>query len=198
MNAAFAQLTGYTQDELKRVDWASDLTPPEWREFEQKKLEEQQRTGRPIRYEKEYIRKDGRRIPIELLVHLVPPARIVWWRAAVEVRVSKKLSTHRSEAHFGRHTDARQKRGEPPMAAISLRLLHQGLAGDIRRFVRVAEEVNALDEKIGCEEQIVGAAARTVDGAIVANAGDERRRRRDRDESAQTFGEGALVPQAEV
>ena len=71
MNAAFAQLTGYTQDELKRVGWANDLTPPEWREFEQKKLEEQQRTGRPIRYEKEYIRKDGSRIPIELLVHLV-------------------------------------------------------------------------------------------------------------------------------
>jgi len=34
------------------------------------KLEELNRTGQPIRYEKEYIRKDGSRVPIELLVSI--------------------------------------------------------------------------------------------------------------------------------
>ena len=52
------------------MDWARALTPPEWREIERAKLEELHRTGQPVRYEKEYLRKDGSRVPIELLVHL--------------------------------------------------------------------------------------------------------------------------------
>jgi len=71
VNSAFEHLTGYSSDELQSIDWATDLTPPEWLPFERQKLEEQILTGKPIRYEKEYIRKDGSRVPIELLVHLV-------------------------------------------------------------------------------------------------------------------------------
>ena len=71
INKAFEQLTGYSEDELKTMDWSRVLTPPEWQEFERQKLSDLQRTGKPVRYEKEYIRKDGTRVPIELLVHLV-------------------------------------------------------------------------------------------------------------------------------
>jgi len=71
INKAFEELTGYSGDELRATDWARTLTPPEMFDFEYKKLEELHRTGQPIRYEKEYIRKDGTRVPIELLVHLI-------------------------------------------------------------------------------------------------------------------------------
>jgi PAS domain S-box-containing protein len=71
MNAAFEDLTGYTAEELRSLDWAKTLTPPEWSAGENDKLSELNRTGNPVRYNKEYIRKDGRRIPIELLVHVV-------------------------------------------------------------------------------------------------------------------------------
>ena len=71
INNAFEKLTGYTKDELKSIDWGRELTPPEWRDIEQEKLEYLNRTGQPIRYVKEYMRKDGTRVPIELLVHLV-------------------------------------------------------------------------------------------------------------------------------
>lgn len=71
MNRAFEELTGYTAAEFRAIDWSTTLTPPEWREPERQKLEELHRTGHPVRYEKEYIRKDGSRVPIELLVHLV-------------------------------------------------------------------------------------------------------------------------------
>jgi PAS domain S-box-containing protein len=71
VNTAFEELTGYSGDELRSIDWAATLTPPEWQPVERLKLEELHRTGRPVRYQKEYIRKDGRRVPIELLVHLV-------------------------------------------------------------------------------------------------------------------------------
>ena len=70
INEAFERLTGYTGDELRSIDWATTLTPPQWREIEHGKLEELHRTGLPVRYEKEYVRKDGSRVPIELLVHL--------------------------------------------------------------------------------------------------------------------------------
>ena len=70
-NEAFCRLVGYSKDELASVDWAEVLTPPEWLESTRAKLEELHRTGQPVRYEKEYIRKDGTRVPVELLVHLV-------------------------------------------------------------------------------------------------------------------------------
>ena len=55
-NKAFEQLTGYSGDELRTIDWARVLTPKEWVEIEQKKLAELHETGVPVRYEKEYIR----------------------------------------------------------------------------------------------------------------------------------------------
>ena len=69
-NKAFADLTGYSREELhaRRMTWAIDLTPEEWRASENTWLAEAVRTHQPVRYEKEYLRKDGTRVPIELFV----------------------------------------------------------------------------------------------------------------------------------
>ncbi len=69
-NRAFSDLLGYSPEEFQALDWSLDLTPLEWRELEARKLAELDETGGPVTYEKEYIRKDGSRIPVELLVHL--------------------------------------------------------------------------------------------------------------------------------
>ena len=69
-NAAFSELTGYSKEELMSLDWIRTLTPPEWQDSERKKLKELDLTGQPVRYEKEYIRKNGSRVPIELFVHV--------------------------------------------------------------------------------------------------------------------------------
>ena len=74
LNRAFEQLTGYSAAELRALDWTAALTPPEWREMERQKLDELNRTGQPVRYEKEYIRKDGSRVPIELQVNIARDA----------------------------------------------------------------------------------------------------------------------------
>lgn len=68
-NDAFCELTGYTKEELKNLTWSVDLTPPEWRDYEAGVLETLHITRKPQRHEKEYIRKDGTRVPIEILVH---------------------------------------------------------------------------------------------------------------------------------
>jgi PAS domain S-box-containing protein len=92
VNPAFEVLTGYSVEELEKIDWVKDLTPPEWRKIERDKLAELQHTGQPIRYEKEYIRKDGTRVPIELLVQLVNDAKgkIKYYYAFVTDITSRK------------------------------------------------------------------------------------------------------------
>jgi PAS domain S-box-containing protein len=70
-NPSFCDLTGYTADELKTMDWVNVLTPPKWIPTEMQALKELERTGEPVKYEKEYIRKDGVYVPIELFVHVV-------------------------------------------------------------------------------------------------------------------------------
>ncbi len=70
VNTAFEKLTGYSAEELQTSNWMDLLTPPEWREIERNKLIELESTGGFIRYEKEYIRKNGERVPVELMVNL--------------------------------------------------------------------------------------------------------------------------------
>ena len=71
VNRAFEKLTGYSAEELRSMNWAEVLTPPEWREPEREQLAKLIRTGQPVRYEKEYLRKNGTRVPIELFVHVI-------------------------------------------------------------------------------------------------------------------------------
>jgi len=70
-NRAYAELTGYGDEELRASSWVTTLTPPEWREHEAAVLAELHRTREPQLYAKEYVRKDGRRVPVEINVSLM-------------------------------------------------------------------------------------------------------------------------------
>jgi PAS domain S-box-containing protein len=67
-NPAFCELLGYTEAEIKNLSW-KDLTPQEYAEAENAELEELAATGLPRRYEKEFIRKDTSRVPVEIFAH---------------------------------------------------------------------------------------------------------------------------------
>jgi PAS domain S-box-containing protein len=64
-NNAFLKLVGYTREDLEAglVNW-KNMTPPEYADRERDILETLDRTGVCGPYEKEYIRKDGTRVPI--------------------------------------------------------------------------------------------------------------------------------------
>lgn len=66
-NDAFLQTIGYTRAELDAgaVDWLA-LTPLEYAARDSHAIEEIRRTGTWTAYEKEYIRKDGTRVPVLL------------------------------------------------------------------------------------------------------------------------------------
>jgi PAS domain S-box-containing protein len=64
-NEAFRTITGYPDDELRALDsWK--LTPSEYQAIDERQLELAKRTGRYGPYEKEYVRKGGSLIPLQL------------------------------------------------------------------------------------------------------------------------------------
>ena len=66
-NDAFLRIVGYDREDLaaRRINWR-DLTPRDWRERDAQWIEEHKRTGVRLPIEKEYLRKDGSRVPILL------------------------------------------------------------------------------------------------------------------------------------
>jgi len=68
-NGAFLDMVGYTRDELP-FRW-DGMTPAEWRSLDEKAIEQVRWTGAAIPWEKEYIRKDGSRVPVLVGVSLL-------------------------------------------------------------------------------------------------------------------------------
>ena len=66
-NNAFLDLVGYTRDDLEKglLNWEA-MTPPEYAHLDRKCLDQIAATGTGTPYEKEFIRKDGARVPIYL------------------------------------------------------------------------------------------------------------------------------------
>lgn len=68
-NQAFLDLLGYEEEELKAMKIDEAITTHEFREIDLKKREEIKKICQPERYNKEYYHKDGRIIPVEILLH---------------------------------------------------------------------------------------------------------------------------------
>jgi PAS domain S-box-containing protein len=64
-NDSFLAMVGYTREEVMSgiVRWA-DMTPPEWRHLDDAAVKQLQAGGTARPWEKEYLRKDGSRVPI--------------------------------------------------------------------------------------------------------------------------------------
>jgi PAS domain S-box-containing protein len=64
-NDEFLRMVNYDREELVSggIRWA-DLTPPDWRDRNNARIEQQKSSGRFEPFEKEFTRKDGSRVPI--------------------------------------------------------------------------------------------------------------------------------------
>jgi PAS domain S-box-containing protein len=64
-NDEFLRMVNYDREDLasSRIRWA-DLTPPDWRDRNNARIEQQKRSGRFEPFEKEYTRKNGGRVPV--------------------------------------------------------------------------------------------------------------------------------------
>jgi PAS domain S-box-containing protein len=64
-NDAFLDIVDYSREDLRagRINWA-DLTPPEYWQADEYAIRRMRRTGSHPPFEKEFVRSDGRRIPV--------------------------------------------------------------------------------------------------------------------------------------
>ncbi|RJP74686.1 MAG: PAS domain S-box protein [Desulfobacteraceae bacterium] len=72
-NSAYCDLVGYSLSELQRKTDFYEITPIQWREWEREEIWERRllKEGYSGIYEKEYIRKDGSLIPVELQTYAI-------------------------------------------------------------------------------------------------------------------------------
>ena len=66
-NAAFLKIVGYSAEDLAsgRMNWVA-MTPPEYAELDQRMIRQIAATGVSLPFEKEFLRKDGSRVPVLL------------------------------------------------------------------------------------------------------------------------------------
>ncbi len=100
-NDAFQKICGYSKEELNKLDYWT-LTPKKYASEEARQIESLKQTGRYGPYEKEYIRKDGSMVPIQLNGMIVTgqDGRQHIWSIVEDISERKKMEAQVNELAF--------------------------------------------------------------------------------------------------
>ncbi len=124
-NDAYLRLTGYSRSELESGELRWDrLTAPEFRHLDEKAVRELKTRGHCTPYEKEYVLRDGRRVPIQTGAGLIGHGKGICVemdltaRKRVEVELESRLRFERLvsdlSATFATQRDTRAEDQIPP------------------------------------------------------------------------------------
>jgi len=194
INEAFCQLTGYSKKELLSGKKYQELTSPEYHEWEARIIGGVLKTGKPAEYEKEYIRKDGSRVPILLTVFVVrgedgkPIGVAAIIKDITELReMQERLVRSEKLAVLGQLAGGVGHELRNPLGAIKNAAYFLNMALK-RPEPEVKETLEILDKEVATSERIVSS---LLD---FARPKPPTRRKMDINEVVQEVLSGAKVP----
>lgn len=137
-NDAFLDIVGYDRAEVEagRMSYQM-LTPPEWAEHDRQALAQLRRDGAVQPYDKEYLHRDGHRVPVLVGAAVVSRRPLRWVTYVVDLSARQRAEQERTEL-LVRERAARSEAGQ---ARERLRFLMQGGAlaaatGDRDQFLQ--------------------------------------------------------------
>ena len=97
-NEAFLDIVGYTRADVEagRLTWEA-LTPPEWVAGFHDAVDEMRRTGACQPYDKEFVRRDGQRVPVLLGAAVLDRAPLRWTTFVVDLTARQRAEQERAE-----------------------------------------------------------------------------------------------------
>ena len=98
-NDAFLRFSGYTREEftsLGRINWR-ELTPPKYRHLDERAIAETLSAGVSNIYEKEYIHRDGKRVPIVLGIALLNDSQREGVAFVLDITEQKRAEQEREQ-----------------------------------------------------------------------------------------------------
>ena len=146
-NDMFLDLIGYTRADLEagRIDWQA-ITPPEYAPLDQRALAELMDRGAATPFEKEYVRKDGQRVPILLGASLLEREPLRWSCFVLDLRERRELEHQRAELLATLSHDLQQ-----PLALIKGRaqlMRRQLMRGEALPVDRLADGLAAIESRV--------------------------------------------------
>ena len=136
-NEKFLDMTGFTREDLRsgKIDWAR-MTPPEYRHLDEASMAELKATGiNATPFEKEYIRKDGRRFPILVAGAMLDEARSNGVAFVLDI------------------TGRKQAEEKLQASNEELRRFNKAMVGREMRMVELKNEINELCRRAGLPER---------------------------------------------
>jgi len=97
-NDRFVQMVGYSKEEILSGKVTRQLlTPPEYQEAMEQATKMIHSTGAIFPYEKEYLCKDGSRLPILMAAAMVDPEREIGLAVILDISERKEVERHKQE-----------------------------------------------------------------------------------------------------
>ncbi len=100
-NDVFLQMVGYTAQDLiaGKIKWR-EMTPPEWAAADDKALAQLLERGACTPFEKEYLRKDGQRLPILIGASVLTREPLTWMCFVLDLSERKQAEANEREARL--------------------------------------------------------------------------------------------------